>query len=71
MCVSKPKTPKAPPVPPPAPEVTEITSEDNVKYAKGKERKKLAAMAGRQSTILTGGLGDTSAANVQKKTLLG
>ena len=70
MCMST-KTPKAAPAPPPAPEVTEITSDDNVKYAKSKERQKLAAMAGRQSTILTGGLGDTSTANVQKKTLLG
>ncbi len=34
-------------------------------------RKKAAQMSGYQTTIATGGLGDTSQANTEKKTLLG
>lgn len=72
MCFSQ-KSPSMPPTPPPVASVTEISDDKGTaaQYSRTKERQRLAALAGRQSTILTGGLGDASAANVQKKTLLG
>lgn len=65
MCFAKPKMPKAPP-PPPAPETTDA----DVVAAGDKERKRLAARAGRESTILTGPQGATGATTMTK-TLLG
>lgn len=68
MCsAKKPDAPTPPPPPPPAPteNVAEVTA------ARDKERRRMAAGLGKKSTMLTGALGDTSAAPVQQKTLLG
>lgn len=65
MCFKKLKIP-APPPPAPAPE----TTDKDVVAAGDKERRRLAARYGRQSTILTGPQGASGAASMQK-TLLG
>ena len=63
MCMSAPKIPK-----PPAPPVVE-TVDKNAMAAQDIERKRRAAMAGRNSTILTGSM--APAAPSAGKTLLG
>jgi len=69
MCIfpSPPSPPKPPPPPPPPPtrDDPEVNAEAQAK------RKRVLSQKGRQSTILTGALGDTSEANTGKKTLLG
>lgn len=61
----------SPPPPPPPPVQPERNVVDqSVKDARSKERKRLARVAGRDSTILTPGLANTTA-NISKKTLLG
>ena len=67
-------TPKMPPLPPvqplPTPPSTEVSQEEKDRIAAEQaaiERKR----KGRKSTILTGPLGDTEEAEIQKKTLLG
>jgi len=67
-------SPKMPPLPPvqplPTPPSTEVSAEEKARIASEQakiERKR----KGRKSTILTGPLGDTEEAEIQKKTLLG
>ena len=67
-------SPKMPPLPPvqpaPTPPSAELSQEEKDRIAadqRAMERKR----KGRRSTILTGPLGDTEEAEVQKKTLLG
>ena len=65
---SPPKPPAPPPPPPPMPE----KSDAEVRSAELDERKRRAAAKGRQSTILTGGLGQSEEGVAGgKKTLLG
>ncbi|UZP67374.1 hypothetical protein N1030_17530 [Desulfovibrio mangrovi] len=64
-----PPAPVAPPPPDPPKEVEGETEES--KKARDNERKAQLAALGRDSTIITGALGDTSQANVNKKQLLG
>ena len=61
---SKP-APLPPPPPPPKRE------DPSVKAAAEKERKRMLAKKGRKSTMLTGGLGVTEDAPVEKTSLLG
>ncbi len=63
---SSPKTPTqaAPPAPP-------TVTDPAVQQAANENAAAAASAAGRGSTILTSGLGDTSQATVQKKVLLG
>lgn len=58
-------TPHLPP-PPPAP-----TDTSQAQASADAQRKAARAAAGRQSTILTGGLGDYSMAPTKQRTLLG
>ena len=60
----------AAPAPPPPPEPPPTRDDPEVNAAATAERKRRLAMKGRQSTILTGAMGDTDQANVGK-TLLG
>jgi len=68
---SPPKMPSLPPVQPlPVAPSTEVSAEEKERIAAEQaaiERKR----KGRKSTILTGPLGDTEEAEIQKKTLLG
>lgn len=67
--VKPPKAPEPPPMPAaPAPPPTPQEAGDNID---AEERRKARTATGLESTILTSGLGDVSAANVGKKTLLG
>jgi hypothetical protein len=75
MCVgplaSKPKAPPIPPTPPPV-EPPPQAQDPAVVRAKTKNKQQAALAQGRQSTVLTGGLGLTSGAETgAKKTLLG
>lgn len=70
MCMSSPSTPTPPPPPPPPPEAAKDT-DPAIAKARQDERRRAQLAAGRQSTILTGGQGDTSDAKTMKKTLLG
>jgi len=67
----KPKMPTLPPVQPlPTPPTPEVSQEEKDRIAaeqRAMERKR----KGRKSTILTGPLGDTEEAELEKKTLLG
>lgn len=65
--MSKPKIPKAPPIAPPA-MVTGETAMNNSTFSR--MRKRMASMFGRQSTILTSGMGANST-RAPQKTLLG
>ena len=67
MC-SKSPPPPPPPPPPPKPQEKEVSRA--VKEVRRRSRKRLAAMAGRDSTILSPGLAAT-VANTNKPTLLG
>lgn len=73
MCFGR--KPAPPPPPPPAPvevpaaPATQASPE--VKAARKNEKIAAAKLRGRKSTILTGPRGDLSAADIQKKTLLG
>ncbi|EPR42718.1 hypothetical protein dsx2_2635 [Desulfovibrio sp. X2] len=69
----KAKAPAVISTPAPAPEVpTETDGQTEAERTARSDAKKAAAQArGRESTILTGALGDTSQATTQKKTLLG
>lgn len=64
MCASKPKAPK---IPDPPPVVTENRAGD---MASDRERRRLAGLTGRKSTILAGDTGGGAAGNI-RKTLLG
>lgn len=65
----------APPPPitiPPAPAPpTDYQAQEDAKLAADNQRKMAIAAKGRQSTILTGGLGDYSSAPTTQRTLLG
>ena len=68
MCVgSNPSVPKAPAVIQAAPQEQDAA----VVQARDDETRRRRAAAGRNSTLLTGAQGDTSAANTGSKTLLG
>ncbi len=72
MCMgggSKPKTPKAAPAAPPI--VAPMEADQTAKSAGDDERRRRMAASGRSDTILTGGMGDVSAADTGKKKLLG
>ena len=72
MCGSnKPKSPTVKPAPTAPPIVAPIDADADAKAAGDEERRKRQAASGRSSTILTGGLGDTSAPSTGKKRLLG
>ncbi len=70
MCI-----PSRPPPPPPAPVAVPKTpptaGAPAVQEARATERRRIRAMAGRQSTIKTGSLGIAEQADRQMKTLLG
>lgn len=65
-----PPAPVAPPPPPDPPAEVEGETEES-KKARDNERKAQLAAMGRESTIITGSLGDSTQANVSKKQLLG
>jgi len=67
MCFSSSPAAPAPPPPPPAP----IKAADKRVAAAGKSERTRSGKGGRKSTILTGPLGLSSDAQVQRKTLLG
>ncbi len=60
-----------PPPPPAEPETLVDDEASDIRLANEKARKAAALAGGRQSTILTGTLGDTSTAFVAQKNLLG
>lgn len=62
----KSKTPKTAPTP-----VAPTTNDAEVQAAAEAERRRTQMLAGRASTILTGGSGDTSDPDTAKKKLLG
>lgn len=69
---SAPEAPAAPPPPPPAPNPEkDPATASALNEAERKRRQAEAAATGRASTILTGGLGDTSTASTAKAVLLG
>lgn len=70
----------APPPPPPAPPAPVVaapvmpdttTNNEDIENARQKQLRQAALAQGRQSTILTGGLGATGTAPTQSKQLLG
>lgn len=73
MCFgkSKPAPPPPPPAPVEVPAAPATQASPEVKAARKNEKIAAAKLRGRKSTILTGPRGDLSAADVQKKTLLG
>jgi hypothetical protein len=66
MCIGGPKAPKAPPPPAAAPR----QGDEGVQRARGDEKRRLRMLAGRQSTLLTGGSGLSTQASTTG-TLLG
>jgi hypothetical protein len=72
---SPPRTPSIPSYTPPPPISTPAPSSEEAKRAAqeeaDKQRRAALSAKGPGSTILTGGLGDTSAAPVKLRTLLG
>ncbi len=77
MCFfSSPSTPAVPPLPPPLPPpppppVTPTAADPAVAAARTRQRQRANLAGGRQSTILTSGLGLLTPAGTAKKTLLG
>tara|TARA_R110000744_G_scaffold147526_5_gene260476 strand:+ start:5348 stop:5575 length:228 start_codon:yes stop_codon:yes gene_type:complete len=74
MCVGPfaPKVPSFPATPlPEPPEPPPARDDPEVNAVANDVRKRRLAAKGRQSTILSGGLGDTAEASVGTKTLLG
>jgi len=65
--IFNPPKPKAPPPPPPPP----TPADPAIEAARRRERDAAKRRRGRQATILTGGLGDTSRPQVQQPSLLG
>ena len=61
----------SPPPPPPPPPMTPTLASPDVNAAARQQAVDAAQADGRAATILTSGQGDTSAAPVAKKTLLG
>jgi len=64
-------SPPPPPAPLPPPAQPASSGSPAVKQARTDERKRVRAMAGRQSTIKTGALGIADQADRQMKRLLG
>jgi hypothetical protein len=60
-----------PPPPPPPVAPTDQAAEEAAQQAAEKQRQAAALAQGRQSTLLTGGLGDTNKAPVNRRTLFG
>lgn len=56
---------------PPAPAAPDAYAAEQAKIAADNQRKAAVGAKGRQSTVLTGGLGDYSLAPTQQRTLLG
>jgi hypothetical protein len=72
MCfASKAKEVMVPPAPPPPEQVTESSNAADVKKAQDKAAAQAKLAKGTSSTVLTGPMGDTSAPELKKKTLLG
>ena len=71
MCVFGGPSIPAPPPPPPPPQPAPTRVDPEVQAARTDEKKRIAAMAGRASTIATGPFGLTSEANRGYKKLLG
>lgn len=67
------KSNPAPPPPPPAPPrvPNRKADRDQTQAARTDEKQRAALSVGQKNTVLTGPLGDTTQANVKKKTLLG
>jgi len=71
MCIG-PSVPRMPaPPPPPTPIAPPTRDDPRVNEEASALRRRRLAMKGRKSTILTGSMGDTTEANIGKKTLLG
>lgn len=69
--IGGPKAPSAPP-PPPAPNPDKDRATADALNAEERKRRQVeAAASGRASTVLTGGLGDTSTATTARAVLLG
>lgn len=68
-----PRVSPTPPPPPPPPPVEETSKEisDQTKQAKRQQETQAKKAFGRQSTVLTGALGETEQAKTAQKTLLG
>lgn len=58
-----------PPVPAPPPVPNKVANKAETDAAREAERKRAALASGQKDTILTGGLGDQTQANVKKQTL--
>lgn len=71
MCIKPPPAPKMQNIAPPPPPVDAKEQAEAVKRAQDSEQKRKALAKGRQSTLLTSPLGDTSQAQTTNKTLLG
>jgi hypothetical protein len=69
MCFSSPSIPAVQPVATPAKVPTPV--DEGVQAARTDERKRLALLSGRASTLQTGSEGVTTEAPTQRKTLLG
>lgn len=65
------KTPTIPPMPRMPTPPTDKAAEEEAKKAAELQRQQILKAKGISSTILTGGLGDTSAAPIKMRTLLG
>ena len=68
---SSPSIPSPPPLPPAPNPDTDPGTADKLNEAERKRRQAEASASGRASTILTGGLGDTSEAPIARNVLLG
>lgn len=66
MC--RPSRPKVPEMPAPPPPTTPVTIDEEVSRERNRERRRAAGRYGRQSTLLTSGVGSPTG---QSKTLLG
>lgn len=66
-----PAPPPAPPPPPPPPATPEEDDSAELQAARDAERRRARLAQGRSASILTSGQGDTSAAPVRRKRLLG
>ncbi len=64
-------SPPSPPAPPPPPPASPTVADPSVQQRKEEERQARLRRMGMRSAILTGGLGDTRSAPVDRPTLLG
>lgn len=63
--------PQGAPEPPPSAAAADVDAETSARKKQQEQRQIAAVAGGRQSTILTGGLGDVGPVTTQPKTLLG